>query len=123
MEDAPGSAEQRRFPRLKESSRLRYKKVETGSLPSEGTEAVCVNVSGGGICFEVEESINDGVLLAVELVLPDCESGVVALGRTVWCRPSASGRYEIGLEFWWIGWGDDGAQQAITKHVRQALED
>ncbi len=123
MEDAPASQEHRRFPRLKESSRLRYKRVETGSLPTEGTEAVCVNVSGGGICFEVAESINPGVLLAVELVLPDSEGEVVALGRTVWCRPGAGGRYEIGLEFWWIGWGDDGAQQAIADHVRQALED
>ncbi len=123
MEDAQTSSEQRRFPRLKESCRLRYKKVETGSLPTEGTEAVGVNVSGGGLCFEVAEAIDPGVLLAVELMLPDCESGVVSLGRTVWCRPAPNGQYEIGLEFWWVGWGDDGAQQAISKHVREALED
>ena len=123
MDEAPSSSEQRRYPRLKESCTLRYKRVETGSLPTEGTEAVSVNVSGGGLCFEVQEEINPGVLLAIELVLPDCESGVVALGRTVWCRSAGSGRYEIGLEFWWIGWGDDGAQQAISNHVRQALEE
>jgi hypothetical protein len=123
MADAPSAPEKRRFPRLKESCRLRYKRVETGSLPAEGTEAVSVNVSGGGICFEVEEPIEPGVLLALELVLPDLENGVVSLGRTVWCRPGTEGRHEVGLEFWWIGWEDDGAQRAISEHVRQAIED
>ena len=123
MAEDTSSAEKRRFPRLKESCRLRYKRVETGSLPAEGTDAVSVNVSGGGICFEVPEPLEPGVLLAVELELPELESGVVSLGRTVWCRPAAGGKFEIGLEFWWIGWGDDGAQQAIADHVRQATQD
>ena len=123
MSDAPSAPEKRVFPRLKESCRLRYKRVETGSLPNEGTEAVSVNVSGGGICFDVGESIDPGVLLAVELVLPGQEDGVVSLGRTVWCRPSAAGRFEVGLEFWWIGWSDDGAQKAIADHVSKAIED
>ena len=123
MEDASSSSEGRRFPRLKESCGLRFRKVETGSLPTEGSEAFAVNVSAGGICFEVEEAIAPGVLLAIELILPEFESGVVSLGRTVWCKPAAEGRFEVGLEFWWIGWGDDGAQKAISEHVRQALQD
>ena len=123
MADSQDASDQRRFPRLKESCKLRYKRVETGSLPAEGTEAVSVNVSSGGICFEVGEPIDTGVLLAVELVLSDLEDGVVSLGRTVWCRPAAGGRFEIGLEFWWIGWGDDGAQRAIAEHVRKAVSD
>jgi hypothetical protein len=123
MAEKARAAEKRRFPRLKESCRLRYKRLETGSLPAEGTEAIGVNVSGGGICFEVPEHIEPGVLLAVELMLPECESGVVSLGRTVWCRPTAAGKYEVGLEFWWIGWGDDGAQQAIAEHVRNHTRD
>ncbi len=123
MPDRQSAPEKRRFPRLKESCKLRYKRVETGSLPSDGTEAVSVNVSGGGICFEVKEEIETGVLLAVELVLPDLDNGVVSLGRTVWCRPAPGGRFEVGLEFWWIGWGDDGAQRAISEHVRKAVRD
>ncbi len=123
MAEVEGTPEKRRFPRLKESCTLRYKRVETGSLAAEGTEALSVNVSGGGICFLVEEALEPGVLLAIELVLPDAEKGVVSLGRTVWCRPADEGHFEVGLEFWWIGWGDDGAQRAITEHVQNALED
>jgi PilZ domain len=123
MVDESPSTETRRFPRVKETCKLRYKRVETGSLPAEGAEALSVNISGGGICFQVGEAVASGTLLAVELMLPNFDASVVALGRTVWCRPDEGDRHEVGLEFWWIGWGDDGAQKAIADHIRQALDD
>jgi hypothetical protein len=28
----------------------------------------------------------------------------------------------VGMEFWWIGWGDDGAQRAISEYIKSTLE-
>ncbi len=122
MGDQNPAVEKRRFPRLKKACAVRYKRVASESLPEEGAEGITVNISGGGICFEVGEAIEPGALLAIELTLPEFEAPVVSLGRTVWCEPREGGRFELGLEFWWIGWGDPGAQQAISDYIKTALE-
>lgn len=121
MGDSNPAADKRRFPRLKEACGLRYRRLETDALTSEGVEALTVNISGGGICFEAPGPVEPGSLLAVELSLPDFESAVVSLGRSVWCEPRADGRYDVGMEFWWIGWGDDGAQKAIAEYIKTEL--
>jgi hypothetical protein len=118
---ADEGSERRRFPRLKRSCSLRYRHIEGESLPTEGQEALSVNISGGGISFQVPESVEPGVLLALELTLPEFDAPVVSLGRTVWCDPADDG-FQVGVEFWWIGWGDDGAQRAIADSIKKALE-
>jgi hypothetical protein len=116
------SAEVRRFPRLKQACQIRYRKLEPEGMPEVGTDGVTVNISGGGIAFEVSEAVEPGALLAIEMTLPEYESAVVSLGRAVWCREGGGGKYELGMEFWWIGWGDDGAQMAISGYIKKALE-
>jgi len=116
------SSEKRRYPRLKKACLLRYRVVEGEVLSQEGAEALTVNISGGGVAFQVSEAIAPGALLALELTLPEFESPVVSLGRTVWCEPRDNGRFELGLEFWWIGWADDGAQKAISESIKRSLE-
>jgi len=122
MAERQASSEKRRFPRLKNSCGIRYRKVEADALPEEGTDALTVNISGGGICFESEEAMEPGALLAIELTLPEFNSPVVSFGRTVWCEPTPDDRYAVGLEFWWIGWGDDGAQKAISEYIKSTLD-
>jgi hypothetical protein len=122
MPDSTASSDKRRFPRLKDTCGLRYKLIESDAFPVDGTEALTVNISGGGICFSCQEQVEQGRLVAVELALPDFESPVVSLGRAVWCEPRDDGRFEVGLEFWWIGWGDEGAQKAISGYIKKALE-
>lgn len=114
-------SEKRRFPRLKETCGLKYRRIRSDTLPEEGLDALTVNISGGGVCFEVEEVLEPGSLIAVELSLPEFEAPVVSLGRTVWCEPRTDGRFEVGMEFWWIGWGDDGAQRAISDYIKSEL--
>ena len=123
MTEQPTSSESRRFPRLNERCEIRYKQVESGGLAGEGVEAITVNISGGGICFICEEQLELDSVLAVELQIPDFVSPVVSMGRVAWCDPVDSGSFEIGIEFWWIGWGDEGAQQAIRKHIKRSLGD
>ncbi len=122
MTSKPETHERRRYPRLKDCCHIRYKRVEAGTGGRAPLEALTVNISGGGIGFAADEEIAVGTLLAVELGLPGYETPVIALGRVTWCEPSTGGRHEVGLEFWWIGWGDDGAQKAISAHIRKALE-
>lgn len=121
MGDRPQASENRRFPRLKESCGLRYRRIQSDSLPDEGVDALTVNISGGGVCFEADEAVEPGALLAIELSLEDFDSAVVSLGRAVWCEPRADGNFEVGMEFWWIGWGDDGAQKAISEYIKNEL--
>ena len=87
-----------------------------------GSDSLTVNISGGGVAFEVSEPLEPGALLAIEMTLPDYDSAVVSLGRTVWCKDQGEGKYELGMEFWWIGWGDDGAQKAVSGYIKKALE-
>ena len=61
-----------------------------------------------------------GYAAAIKL-LPEFEAPVVTLGRVVWCEQGPDS-YEIGTEFWWIGWGDEGVQRSIGDYVRRALE-
>jgi len=122
MTERPSSSDKRKFPRLKDSCVLRFRKVEADTLPEDGVEALTVNISGGGICFSSPNDLEVGALLAIELTLPDFNSAVVSFGRTAWCEPGGDGTYQVGLEFWWIGWGDDGAQKAITDYIKSTLE-
>jgi hypothetical protein len=122
MTSKPESHERRRYPRLKDSCRIRYKRVEAGAGGRPPLEALTINISGGGIGFATDEAVEVGTLLAIELGLPGYETPVIALGRVTWCDAADGGRHEVGLEFWWIGWGDDGAQKAISAHIRKALE-
>jgi hypothetical protein len=118
----PDEADHRQFPRLRESCRIRFKRLESGGAEPPQTPALTVNISGGGVRFTSEARAEAGELLAVELSLPEFKDPVIALGRVVWCRPGAEGGHEVGMEFWWVGWGDDGAQQAVSGHIRKALE-
>ena len=111
----------RRFPRLKEACEIRFRRVEGEGLAVPKAESLTRDISEGGVCFTVDQELPPGSLLAVELSIPDFKSDVVALGRSVWCDPVDAGRFEIGLEFWWVGWSDDSAQRAITDHIRDAL--
>ena len=85
-------------------------------------EGFTINISGGGVCFSSQKPLEPGQILAVEMTLPDFESPVVTLGRVAWCE-KGSENFEIGTEFWWIGWGDDDVQQSIGVYIRRALED
>ena len=114
-------SEQRSFPRLKDSVRIRYREIHSETFPGTEVESFTVNISGGGVCFASEGPVEPGVVLAIELGMPEFEAPVVTLGRVVWCKP-ASNRFEVGAEFWWIGWGDENVQRSIGDHIRRALE-
>ena len=113
-------AERRQFPRLRETCHIRVRKLDGLTLPGDGTDAVTVNISGGGLCFFSDDQLENGMFVAVELTLPDFESPVLALARTAYCGTEGP-PFETGLEFWWVGWGDDSAQRAIADFIKTEL--
>jgi Tfp pilus assembly protein PilZ len=82
------------------------------------------NISGGGICFSNPDQIPEGSMLALEVALPEFPDTVISMGKVCWCRASTDGDdYEIGVEFWWIGWKDEAAQQKLRSFITTALRE
>ena len=48
------------------------------------------------------------------------EADALALARAASCSPEGP-PFEAGLEFWWVGWGDDSAQRAISDFIKTEL--
>ena len=119
-DDAKNGAERRRFPRLRDACSIRVKPIAGASLPRDGIDAITVNISGGGLSFTSAEPLGTGEFLAVEMSLPDFASPIVAMGRAAYCDRAETG-YEGGVEFWWVGWGDDSAQRAISDYIKTEL--
>ena len=109
----------RRFPRLKEGWALDYRVMDTTQFERDPVSTLAVNISGGGICLESKEEIEPGHMLALDLHSPAFDSPILALARVVWCKKKLfSDRYEIGAEFWWVGWRDSDAQNKISSYIQ-----
>ena len=113
--------DKRRFPRLDKRWQLNYRALEKDSVQNNPIQQFTVNISGGGICFTSEEIIHKGTMLALEMDSEDFASPILALARVAWCRQSRDG-YEIGAEFWWIGWQNNDAQQSIADYIQTATQ-
>jgi hypothetical protein len=74
---------------------------EIAFCPAEGvgtdSRAELVNVSSGGLCFNVQSPLAVGQVL--RLNLPGTPPSSVILGRVVWQMIQPDGRAQIGLKF------------------------
>jgi hypothetical protein len=115
--------EQRKFPRVSESCDVKYQIVEDDTVQHNGQEGSAVNISGGGVCFESDTELPKGSMMVMEIELPQFPSAVVALGKVAWCKDIPGDKYEVGVEFWWIGWREQDAQAAMLDYINQKLSD
>ena len=106
----------RRFPRLRKDFQITYRIVEPEKLDQDPVKSLAVNISGGGVCFEAIDNLPKGALVALEMRSDDFNAPVLALAKVVWCKPRGTG-YQVGAEFWWVGWGDNQAQTTIANYV------
>jgi len=114
----------RKFPRLDESWNLTYRVIDRASIAGSPINALMLNVSGGGVCFSSAEPLAPESILAVEMESVELESPVICLARCVWCNPKKlDGRYDVGAEFFWVGWKDDSAQVKIANYVKDHTVD
>jgi hypothetical protein len=106
----------RRFPRLSRKFQISYKMVDQEKFDNDPVSSLALNISGGGVCFEATENLQPGVLVALDIHSHDFDAPILALAKVMWCKPGG-GRYQVGAEFWWVGWGDNKAQATIANYV------
>ena len=106
----------RRFPRLSRKFQISYKMVDQEKFDNDPVSSLALNISGGGVCFEAPENLQKGDLVALDIRSEDFDAPILALAKVVWCKPRG-GRYQVGAEFWWVGWGDNKAQATIANYV------
>jgi Tfp pilus assembly protein PilZ len=117
--------EQRNFPRVSESCHVSYRKVEGDPGFKKLTDqnaGIMNNISGGGLSFGSSEAVPAGAMLALEVTLPAMPANVIAMGRVAWCRPGGESAFDIGVEFWWIGWEAEQAQAQIRNFIATTLK-
>lgn len=106
----------RRFPRLRKGFQITYRTVDQEKFDYNPIKSLALNISGGGVCFEATDNLQKGILVALDIRSDDFNAPILALAKVVWCKPYGA-KYQVGAEFWWVGWGDDQAQTAIASYV------
>jgi c-di-GMP-binding flagellar brake protein YcgR len=108
--------QQRKFPRVSKNYHLSYTTIDKEQFAQTPLQSLAVNISGGGVCFEAQEALAEDTLLALEIDTKGFHSPILALARVAWCKQKSS-RYDVGAEFWWIGWRDNEAQTALANFI------
>ena len=107
--------QQRKFPRVSKEYRIAYTTVNQEELTHTPLHSLAINISGGGVCFAAQEALAKDTLLALEINAEDA-SAILALARVAWCKQKGKG-YDIGAEFWWVGWRDNAAQSTMANFI------
>jgi c-di-GMP-binding flagellar brake protein YcgR len=108
--------QRRKFPRIDKNYHLSYTTVDKAQFENNPLSSLVVNISGGGLCFEVSSALEKDTLVALEINADSSHSAILALARIAWCKPKGNA-YEVGAEFWWIGWRDSTAQSTIADFI------
>ena len=109
----------RKFPRVSKEYRVSYSLVDQEQFDHNPVSSLAVNISGGGICFTSEEPLAKGSMVALDIDADDLQSSILALAKVQWCKTSGS-TYEVGAEFWWIGWRDNKAQTTVADFINMS---
>jgi len=124
MSQEDADRRQRKYPRVKEACEVKYRVIEDPVMQPERQGGVALNISGGGMCFSVEQELELGSMLAIELTLPELPTPVVSLARVVWCDlGDGAAKFDVGVEFWWIGWADTEAQGHMLRYINEKLDE
>lgn len=113
----------RSFWRVAESCAMSWRPVGDDPMFEQLSrqKGVMKNISGGGVCFRSPNDPGTGAMLALSLDLPGLPTSVLSLGRVVWTKAVGDG-FDVGVEFWWIGWKDEEVQQKIRGFIAQKLK-
>lgn len=122
-ENEKHNAERRRSPRAEVTFPVKYRIMDQSGTTQATVSGRAMNVSGSGLRFHTDQPVEIGSTLAAEFQIPASQSEIVAVGRVIWSRPADEGGFEVGLEFWWLGWRDENAQRALDDFVRTRLKD
>jgi hypothetical protein len=118
------AANRREFPRVSSTCIVDYRTITDDprlqamkSVPSGHLQ----NISGGGVRVRLPENPGSDQLLALNIHLPAFPTSVIAMGKVKWSEPADDG-FDVGIEFWWVGWQDAGAQEEIRRYITSRLD-
>ena len=104
--------EQRRFPRVRESFVIQY--CVADGVTSSWRRVTVSNLSSGGVRFRcVEEPLEAGTPLTIQVTLPEFRESLTLKATVVWTQLQASGVTEVGAEFC----GLDSEQQLMSDRL------
>ena len=106
----------RQFPRVSKEYRISYSLIDKEQFDCSPVNSLAVNISGGGICFSASEPLAKGSMITLDIHADDLQSSILALAKVKWCKGQRD-QYEVGAEFWWIGWRDNEAQSAVADFI------
>jgi hypothetical protein len=106
----------RKYPRLSKDFHVTYRPIDKEQFANDPISSLALNISGGGVCFETTEPLQKDTLVALSIHSEDFRMPILALVKVAWCKARGE-RYNIGAEFWWVGWRDQEAQNAIANYV------
>jgi len=100
--------ERRKFPRLNSQWQINFRVIGSDQFQNELICQYTTNISRGGICFTSDEGIEPNAMIALTLSSGGASSELLALAKVIRCQRTRRW-YEIGAEFWWVGWSNDSA--------------
>jgi hypothetical protein len=116
-EDSPSKEEtvfkRRNYPRIDKNYRIAYRLIDAEQFENIPVSSYAVNISGGGLCFTATEPFAKGAMIALDIAAADAHPSVLALAQVKWCKDRGD-HFDIGAEFWWIGWRDNQVQHSMA---------
>jgi hypothetical protein len=114
--------ERRELPRISSTCIVDYRLIDEvpEGIEDPSASGLLQNISGGGAQLTLPTDPGVGQGLAVKIHLPGLPSSVIAFGKVCWSRPRGE-QFEIGFEFWWVGWDNALAQEEIRQFISRKL--
>lgn len=110
----------RKFPRINQSCQLKYRRLDKHVDQGSPLSSLAMNLSGGGVCFTTRDEVVPDSILALEIESPGLKMPIIAMARAVWCKKRHfDDLYDLGCEFYWVGWKDDSAQQSLADYIKR----
>jgi len=113
----------RKFPRIDPNWQLKYRTLEKHVDQNSPLSSLAINVSGGGVCFTTKSEVPAETMLALEIESPDLEMPIIAMAKAVWSKKRhMDNMYDLGCEFYWVGWKDDSAQKSLADFIKDQTD-
>ena len=113
----------RKFPRIDQNWHLKYRMLDKEVIADSPLSSLAINVSGGGVCFTAKDAVEPDALLALEIQSEDLQMPIIAMAKTVWCKKRRlDDMYDLGCEFYWVGWKDDSAQKSLADYIKKQTD-
>lgn len=91
------SRERRDYHRVLQPFPMRYR--VRGAMGAGWTTVATMNVSAGGVRFIGPEAVDCGLLVDLEITLPNLNVPLAVQGQVIWTQMEASGATEHGVQF------------------------